>query len=48
MGVREVSREGIVLKEINPVFTVEEVQAQTEAALIISDELTDMKQVNLS
>ncbi len=48
MGVMEVTPEGIKLTEINPLFTVEEIQAQTEATLIISEELTDMKQVNLS
>jgi acetate CoA/acetoacetate CoA-transferase beta subunit len=48
MGVMEVSPEGIILTEINPLFTVEEIQAQTEATLLISEELTDMKQVSLS
>ena len=43
MGVMEVTKEGLVLKEINPEFTVEEVQAATEAILIISDHLTKME-----
>ena len=37
MGVMEVTDKGIVLTEINPEFTVEEVQEATEAKLIISD-----------
>ena len=36
MGVMEVTPEGIVLTEYNPEFTVEEIQAATEAKLIIS------------
>jgi acetate CoA/acetoacetate CoA-transferase beta subunit len=39
MGVMEVTPEGIVLKEYNPEFTVEEIQAATEATLIIADDL---------
>lgn len=39
MGVMEVTSEGIVLKEYNPEFTVEEIQAATEAKLIIADDL---------
>ncbi|MGE0078328.1 MAG: 3-oxoacid CoA-transferase subunit B [Bacteroidales bacterium] len=39
MGVIEVTPEGLVLKEINPEFTVEEVQAATEAKLIIPTNL---------
>ena len=42
MGVMEITPEGIVLTEINPVFTVEEVQAATEATLIISKDLKPM------
>lgn len=42
MGVMEVTKEGLVLKEINPMFTVEEVQESTEATLIISDNLKEM------
>ncbi|MBO4740233.1 MAG: CoA transferase subunit B [Bacteroidales bacterium] len=43
MGVMEITPKGIVLKEINPEFTVEQVQAATEATLIIADDLKQMK-----
>lgn len=43
MGVMEVTDKGIELREINPMFTVEEVQAATEAKLIVSDDLCEMK-----
>ena len=39
MGVMEITPKGIVLKEINPEFTVEQVQAATEAELIIDKNL---------
>lgn len=39
MGVMEVTDKGIVLKEINPDFTVEQVQAATGATLIIAEDL---------
>ncbi|MDF2948143.1 MAG: CoA transferase subunit [Sedimentibacter sp.] len=39
MGVMEVTDKGLVLKEINPAFTVEDVQAATEAILIIAEDL---------
>ncbi len=42
MGVMEITKEGIVLTEINPEFTVEQVQAATEAKLIISKDLKPM------
>ena len=42
MGVREITPEGIVLTEIHPEFTVEDVQAATEATLIISPNLKSM------
>jgi len=42
MGVMEVTPEGIVLTEIHPEFTVEQVQAATEATLIISPNLKPM------
>lgn len=42
MGVMDITPEGIVLKEIHPEFSVEQVQAATEAALIISPELRKM------
>lgn len=43
MGVMEITPKGIVLTEINPLFTVEEVQAATEATLIISPDLKKME-----
>ena len=43
MGVMEVTEDGLVLKEINPEFTVDEVQAATEAELIIADDLKEME-----
>ena len=39
MGVIEVTPEGLVLKEINSEFTIEEVQAATEAKLIVAKNL---------
>ena len=45
MAVIEVTPEGLVLTEYNPEYTVEEIQAATEAALIISEDLKEM-QVN--
>jgi acetate CoA/acetoacetate CoA-transferase beta subunit len=42
MGVMEVTLQGIVLKEINPEFTVEQVQAVTEAELITAVDLKPM------
>lgn len=42
MAVIEVTPEGLLLTEINPEFSVEEVQAATEAKLIISDSLKNM------
>ena len=42
MGVMEVTDEGLVLKEINPQFTVEQVQEATEAKLIIDENLKEM------
>ena len=43
MGVMEITPEGIVLTEINPEFTVADVQAATEAPLIISPNLKEIK-----
>lgn len=43
MGVIEVTDKGLVLKEINPEYTVEEVQAATEAKLIIAEDLIKME-----
>ena len=42
MGVMEITEKGIVLKEINPEFTVEQVQEATEATLIIAEDLKEM------
>ena len=42
MGVIEVTPQGLVLKEIHPEFTVEQVKAATEAVLIIADDLKPM------
>ena len=38
----EITEEGIVLTEINPEFTVEQVQEATSAKLIIADDLKEM------
>lgn len=42
MGVMEVTENGLLLTEINPDYTLEEVQEATEAKLIISLDLKDM------
>ncbi len=44
MGVMKVTDKGIELVEINPVFTVEQVQEATEATLIVAKDLKEMKQ----
>lgn len=43
MGVMEVTKDGIVLTELHPDYTVEQVQEATEATLIISPDLKEMK-----
>ena len=43
MGVMEITPKGVELVEINPEFTVEQVQAATEAQLIISPNLKKME-----
>jgi len=43
LGFMEVTAEGIVLKELAPGVTVEDIQAKTEAKLIISPDLEEMK-----
>ena len=43
MGVMEITPEGIVLKEIHPEFTVEQVQSATEATLVVCGELKVME-----
>lgn len=42
MGVMRVTPDGLVLEEINPEFTVEQVQEATGCKLIISEELKSM------
>ncbi len=42
LGVMEVTPQGIVLKEIHPEYSIEQVQAVTDAKLIISPELMPM------
>ncbi len=42
MAVIEVTPEGLVLTEYNPEFTVEDIQAATEATLIVSPDLKPM------
>ncbi|QHI71815.1 3-oxoacid CoA-transferase subunit B [Aminipila terrae] len=42
MGVMEVTPEGLVLTELHPDFTVEEIQAATGCELIISENLGEM------
>ncbi len=42
MAVLEVTPEGLLLTEYNPEYTIEEIQAATEATLIISDQLKPM------
>lgn len=39
MGVMEITKDGIVLKEVNPGYTIEEVQTATEAELILAEDL---------
>lgn len=43
MGVMNITKEGIVLTEIAPGLTVEQVQAATDAQLIISKDLREMR-----
>jgi len=43
MGVMEIQNGKIILKEINPLFTIEQVQEATEAKLVIADDLCQMK-----
>ena len=43
MGVMEITKEGLVLKEINPAFTLDEVKEATEADLIIPADLKNME-----
>ena len=43
LGVMEVTKDGIVLRELAPGITVEEIQSKTEATLIISDHIAIME-----
>lgn len=43
MAVIEVAEDGLVLKEYNPEFTIEEIQSATEAELKIADDLKVME-----
>jgi acetate CoA/acetoacetate CoA-transferase beta subunit len=43
MGVMEITPDGIELKEINPEFTIQEVQELTGAVLIINEKLKQME-----
>ena len=43
MGVMEVTKEGILLKEYNPDYTLEQIQEATGAQLIISPDLREME-----
>ncbi|KZL89233.1 butyrate--acetoacetate CoA-transferase subunit B [Clostridium magnum DSM 2767] len=42
MGVMEITKNGIVLKEYNPKYSIEDIQAVTEAKLIIAADLKPM------
>lgn len=43
MGVMEITPEGILLKELHPEFSVEDIKANTEAELIIPSQIPAMK-----
>ncbi|GHV43879.1 succinyl-CoA--3-ketoacid-CoA transferase [Bacteroidia bacterium] len=43
MGVMEVTDKGLILREINPEFTPEQVQAATEASLTVAENLKSME-----
>jgi len=43
MGVMEITKDGILLTELHPDYTVEQIQEATEAELIISPDLKPMK-----
>lgn len=43
MGFMEVTKDGIVLREINPEYTLEQVQEATEATLIIPEDIKEMQ-----
>ncbi len=43
MGVMQVTNSGLVLKEYNPRYTIEEIKSATEAELIIANDLCKMQ-----
>ncbi|MDM8161004.1 3-oxoacid CoA-transferase subunit B [Labilibaculum sp. K2S] len=43
MGVMNIVPEGILLKEINPLFSIEQIQEATDAKLIIAEDLIEMR-----
>lgn len=43
MGVMEVTSKGLLLKEINPEYTIDEIKSATEAELIIAENLISME-----
>lgn len=43
MGVMKVTTEGLKLIELNPLFTIEEIQTLTEAKLIVDENIKEMK-----
>lgn len=43
MGVMEITPQGVLLTEIHPEFSVEDIQVATGAKLIVSDNLTTMR-----
>lgn len=43
MGVMEIVPEGILLREYNPLFTIEQIQEATEAKLIVAGDLIEMR-----
>jgi acetate CoA/acetoacetate CoA-transferase beta subunit len=44
MGVMKVTEKGIILKEYNPEYTVEQIKEATEAELLIANDLCQMQQ----
>jgi len=42
MAVMDVTKDGLVLKEYNPEYTIEQIQEATEARLIIADDIKPM------
>ena len=43
LGVMEITEQGIVLKELAPGVTVDEIQEATEATLILSENIKTME-----